>query len=74
MTDDETVDFGWVMEMTFLLTVVLGAPLIAIGSLWFEIGGWTGRVVFATTVAAAVWFVTAVCVYFYARRQAPPST
>lgn len=61
------VDFGWVMEVTFVLTVVIGTPIIAIGSIWFEIDTWTGRIVFATTVAAAVWFATAIGVYTYDR-------
>ena len=66
---EDAVDFGWVMEVTFVVTVLVGAPIVAIGSLLFDIGGWTDRLVYATTVAAAVWFVTAVVVYGYARRR-----
>lgn len=62
---DEAVDFGWVMEMTFILTVVVGTPIIMVGSLWFDIDTWTARIVFATTVGAAVWFITAIGVYGY---------
>lgn len=64
---DESVDFGWVMEVTFIVTVLLGAPIVALGGLWFEIEGWNARIIFATTVAAAVWFITAIGVYAYAR-------
>lgn len=64
---EDAVDFGWVMEVTFILTVVIGTPIVVLGSLWFDIDGWTARVVYATTVAAALWFVTAIAVYVYAR-------
>ncbi len=62
-----SVDYGWVLEVTFVLTVVIGAPLIAIGSLLIELPTWTARVTYATMVAAAVWLLTAMLVYAYAR-------
>lgn len=64
---EESVDYRWVMEMTFILTVVIGTPIIALGGLLVEFDGWTGRVVYATTIAALVWFLTAISVYLYAR-------
>lgn len=66
---DGSVDYGWVMEVTFILTVLVGTPIVVVGSLWFDPSGWTGRIVYATTVGAAIWFATAVGVYVYARRR-----
>lgn len=55
------------MEVTFVVTVLVGAPLIGLTSFLVDLEGWRGRVVYATTLAAAVWLVTAVVVYGYAR-------
>lgn len=75
--DTDGVAYDWVLQVTFIATVLLGAPMIAIGSLLVDLDDWTARVVFATTVAAGVWFVTAVGVYLYARAypaEASPRT
>ncbi|MFB6183780.1 MAG: DUF5822 domain-containing protein [Haloarculaceae archaeon] len=68
-TDPEGVDFGWVMQTTFVLTIVLGAPLVALLSAVADLHTWTEMATFAVRVAAPVWFVTAVAVYLYARRR-----
>ncbi len=69
-TDPDGVDFGWVMQMTFVLTIVIGSPLVAIVGLW--VGGltsWMDRLVFAIRVGAVVWIITAVGLYVVARQR-----
>ena len=69
-TDPSGVDYGWVMQTTFVLTIAVGAPTVA--ALAFLIGApfttWTAEALFALRVGALVWFLTAVCVFVYARR------
>ncbi len=68
-TDPDGVDYGWVMQVTFVTTVAVGAPLVAALSLTRRLPTWGERVAFAVRVGALVWFLTAVCVYLYARRS-----
>lgn len=63
MSSSPPVDYGYVLEVTFVLTVLVGAPVIALASLFVELDSWTARVVFATTLAGALWFVFAVVIY-----------
>lgn len=69
--DPEGVDYGWVMQTTFVLTIVVGAPLVALFALatGVSLPTWGDRVEFAIRVGALVWFVVAVAVFFYARRN-----
>ncbi len=66
-TDPEGVDYGWVMQVTFVATILLGAPLVAVTSLFTSLPTWGARVSFAIRVGAMVWLVTAIVVYVYAR-------
>jgi hypothetical protein len=66
----EGVDFGWVMQTTFVVTILAGAPLVALLSLGASLPTWESWVSFAVRVGAVVWFCTAVAVYLYARRRA----
>lgn len=66
--DPEGVDFGWVMQVTFVATIVVGAPLVALASLAVSLSTWEEMALFAVRVGAAVWFCTAVAIYLYARR------
>jgi len=68
-TDPEGVDFGWVMQVTFVLTIVVGAPVVALLSTQVALPDWGSRVSFAIRVGAPVWVMTGLCVYLYARRQ-----
>lgn len=68
-TDPDGVDFGWVMQTTFVVTIVAGAPLVAALSLLVQLSTWGARASFAVRVGAVVWFCTAVGVYLYARKQ-----
>ncbi len=72
-TDPDGVDFGWVMQMTFVLTIVIGAPLVAALSLGTRLPDWGSRAAFAVRVGAVVWFVTAITAYAYARRYREPA-
>ena len=67
-TDPEGLDYGWIMQVTFVATIVLGAPIVAGLSLLTRLPTWESRVVFAIRVGAIVWLLTAVAVYVYARR------
>ena len=67
-TDPEGVDFGWVMQTTFVLTIAFGAPVVAGLSLFYELPTWASRVSFAVRVGAIVWILTALAAYWYARR------
>ena len=68
-TDPDGVDFGWVMQTTFVLTIVVGAPLVALLSTQVTLADWGARVSFAVRVGAVVWILTGLGVYLYARRQ-----
>jgi uncharacterized membrane protein len=68
-TDPDGVDYGWVMQTTFVLTILLGAPLVAGLSLVVALPTWETRAAFAVRVGAVVWLCTAVVVFLYARRS-----
>jgi hypothetical protein len=69
--DPTGVDYGWVMQTTFVLTIVVGAPVVALVS-WLvgvSLPTWAARAEFAIRVGALVWFVLAVGVFLYARSR-----
>jgi membrane protein YdbS with pleckstrin-like domain len=69
--DPEGVDYGWVMQTTFVVTIVVGAPIVALIA-WLvgvSLPTWAARAEFAVRVGAVVWFVVAVGVFLYARRM-----
>ncbi|MFW5939162.1 MAG: DUF5822 domain-containing protein [Halolamina sp.] len=68
-TDPDGVDFGWVMQVTFVLTIVVGAPLVTLLSTQATLPDWGSRVSFAIRVGAPIWVLTGLGVYLYARRQ-----
>lgn len=68
-TEPEGVDYGRVMQITFVATIVLGAPLVALLSTGVELPTWGARAEFAVRVGAVVWLVTGVTVYAVERRQ-----
>ena len=67
-SDPDGVDYGWVMQTTFVLTIVVGAPIVALLSIPRTLPTWGARVEFAIRVGAVVWFLVAVGVFLYARR------
>jgi hypothetical protein len=64
----EGVDFGWVMQVTFVTTILVGSPVVAALSTVVTLPTWGARVGFAVRVGAVVWFLTALSVYVYAKR------
>lgn len=73
-TDPEGIDYGWVMQATFALTIVAGAPAVALLSLLVELPSWSQRVEFAVRVGAVVWLCIGLGVYWYARSHSETST
>ncbi|MFC5365767.1 DUF5822 domain-containing protein [Salinirubrum litoreum] len=67
-TDPEGVDYGWVMQVTFVVTILLGAPVVALASTAVTLPTWGARVGFVLRVGAVVWIVVAVGVFLYAKR------
>ncbi|MFD1687345.1 DUF5822 domain-containing protein [Halobellus litoreus] len=67
-SDPEGVDYGWVMQTTFVLTIVVGAPVVTALSLRVPLPTWGARVEFAIRVGAVVWVLVALAVFAYARR------
>jgi hypothetical protein len=68
-TDPEGVDYGWVMQTTFVLTIVVGAPVVAVLSTGTTLPTWSARATFALRMGAVVWLLTAAGVFLYARRH-----
>ncbi|MFO7833985.1 MAG: DUF5822 domain-containing protein [Halohasta sp.] len=66
-TDPDGVDFGWVMQVTFVVTILVGAPIVAVLSVLVELPTWGARVSFAVRVGAPIWFLTAISVFLYAK-------
>ena len=67
-SDPEGVDYGWVMQTTFVLTILVGAPVVSLLSIRTTLPTWGARVEFAIRVGAVVWFLVAIGVFIYARR------
>ncbi|MFC7136856.1 DUF5822 domain-containing protein [Halobaculum litoreum] len=64
-TDPDGVDYGWVMQATFVVTVTLGSVLVAALSAFVVLPTWAARASFAIRVGAVIWIVTAVGAYYY---------
>jgi hypothetical protein len=73
-TDPDGVDYGWVMQTTFVVTILVGAPAVTVLSLFVSLPTWAARASFAVRVGAVVWLVTAIAVYLYARRGVTAAT
>ncbi|ADD04293.1 uncharacterized protein Nmag_0708 [Natrialba magadii ATCC 43099] len=67
-TTPDGVDYGWVMQMTFVLTILIGAPIVALLSLNVELPTWGSRAEFAIRVGAVIWLVVSISVFLYAKR------
>jgi hypothetical protein len=68
--DPEGIDYGWIMQVTFVVTILVGAPLVAVLSTAASLPTWNARVEFAIRVGAVVWVLVALSTYLYARRRA----
>ncbi|WP_117595110.1 DUF5822 domain-containing protein [Haloprofundus halophilus] len=67
-SNPEGVDFGWVMQVTFVTTILVGAPVVAALSTTVTLPTWESRVSFAVRVGAIIWVLVALSAYAYARR------
>jgi hypothetical protein len=56
------------MQVTFVVTIVVGAPVGTVLSTQATLPTWGARAGFAIRVGAVIWFLTACAVYLYARR------
>ncbi len=63
------VDYGWVMQTTFVITILVGAPIVAMLSINVDLPTWASRAEFAIRVGAVVWIVVALAVFAYAKRH-----
>jgi membrane protein YdbS with pleckstrin-like domain len=72
--DPEGVDYGWVMQVTFVLTILVGAPIVAVVSVGADLPTWGARAEFAVRIGAVVWILTALPTFLYARRRARERT
>ena len=68
--EPEGIDYGWIMQVTFVITILVGAPVVALLASTTPLPTWAARATFAVRVGAVIWFVTAVLVFLYARRRA----
>ncbi|WP_222918672.1 DUF5822 domain-containing protein [Natrinema sp. SYSU A 869] len=68
-TSPDGVDYGWVMQTTFVATILVGAPLVAALSTTATLPTWADRVEFAIRVGAPIWLVTSIVVFAYAKRK-----
>ncbi len=66
-SDPDGVDFGWVMQVTFVLTIVVGAPTVAVLSIPVSLESWGARAEFAIRVGAVIWIVIAISTFWYAK-------
>nr|WP_267164146.1 preprotein translocase subunit SecE [Halovenus salina] len=57
------------MQVTFITSIVAGAPIVALLSTFVTLETWPERAQFAAGTGAVLWFVIAVSVFFYARRK-----
>ena len=69
--EPDGIDYGWVMQVTFITTIIVGAPLLAILSTAFTLNTWGERVEFAVGFGALLWFCIAIAVYAFARYRLP---
>jgi hypothetical protein len=67
-TDPDGVDYGWVMQMTFIASLAVGVPVVVVLSIPVTLPTWPDRALFAVRVGAVVWLFIASLVYLYARR------
>ncbi|WP_338729333.1 DUF5822 domain-containing protein [Haladaptatus sp. DJG-WS-42] len=68
-TEVEGIDYTWVMQVTFVLTIAIGAPVVTLLSIPYTLPTWGARASFAIRVGAIIWLLTALSVYTYARRN-----
>ncbi|WP_201289272.1 DUF5822 domain-containing protein [Halovenus carboxidivorans] len=71
-SDPDGIDYGWIMQVTFIATLFVGTPVVTVLSVFAELPTWPDRAMFAVRVGALIWFVTLLVVYLYARLYRDP--
>ena len=66
-TNPDGVDFGWVMQVTFVVTILVGAPLVALLSTTVDLATWGARANFAIRVGAPICLTTNIAAFLYAK-------
>lgn len=61
------LDYTWILQVTFVLTILGGAPIIAILAIGSDLPTWAARAGFAIRYGAIIWLFTGLAVYAYAR-------
>lgn len=69
--DPPGVDYAWIMQVTFVMTILIGAPVVTLASTRATLTTWSDRARFAIGIGAMVWFVVALVVFAFAIRRAP---
>ncbi|WP_435333190.1 DUF5822 domain-containing protein [Haloarchaeobius sp. TZWWS8] len=67
-TDPDETDYAWVMQTTFVVTILVGAPIVTLLSLPFDLVTWGARAEFALRVGAVIYFVTAIGALVYEKQ------
>lgn len=67
-SDPDGVDYTWVMQVTFILSLAVGVPVIAGLSIFVSLPTWGQRATFAVQVGAVIWLAIALLVFGYAKR------
>ena len=67
--DPEGVDYGWVMQVTFVCTILVGAPIVALASGFVTLETWGERAAFAISLGAPIWLITSIGAFLYERRR-----
>ena len=65
-TDPDGVDYGWVIQVTFVLSILVGAPVVGMLAVTTPLPTWNERLSFAIRVGAVVWLVVGSGVFAYA--------
>ncbi|MFC6716651.1 DUF5822 domain-containing protein [Natrialbaceae archaeon GCM10025810] len=68
-TTPDGVDYGWVMQMTFVTTILVGAPIIALLSIGADLPTWGDRAEFAIRLGAPIWIVAALVMFAVEKRR-----
>lgn len=63
------VDHTYVMQLTFLITILAGVPLVVVLSLFVTLPTWTDRAAFVVRVGALLWLVTGTGLFLRERRR-----
>lgn len=67
--DPDGVDYTWVMQVTFVVALAVGVPVVVVASLGRDLPTWTDKALFAVRAGAVVWLFVGVAVYAYARAE-----